>query len=169
MGKYDFNSGAYVTQRGETLTPPTCNPVLTVAGAYASGDYVGTSGVAMIFDGCALDDGLGGLLIGADVIDASGATGVSMELWMSTVAITPPVDNAAWSISDADALSIIAVIPIYTFYASALNNRGAGAPTFAKSYKCADGSRKLYGCLVTRGAPTLTSLDLTVIPSIIPN
>ena len=154
--------GYNIVVSNDLETQPTVNPVLTVAGAYSANDYVGTSGVAMIFTGCAAQNGGGGWLVSAKVVDAA-VQSVQGELWVFDTAITPPSDNAAWSISDADANHLIAVLPMNAadYFASALNSTCDGAPPNGpKRYLCAAGSKSLYACFVTRGAPTYTSLDL---------
>jgi hypothetical protein len=141
---------------------PQATPVLTVHANYVSGDYVGTSGTAMEFQGCANIAGGGGWIVGAELIDYA-LQSVAMELWLFSSAVTPPADSAAWTISDADALKLVAVIPFNAgdYYASALNSVCDGAPlNGSKRYICE--STSLYGCLVTRGAPTFASGDLTV-------
>jgi hypothetical protein len=135
---------------------PSANPVLTVAASYVTGDYVGTSGVAMVFSGCANTPGGGGWVIGAKLLDKASQS-VQTELWLFTTAVTPPADSAAWTISDADLQFLVAVIPFNAsdYFASAVNSTCDGMPL-----------NGLYGCLVTRGSPTYASLDLTVIPSL---
>jgi hypothetical protein len=75
--------------------------------------------------------------------------------------VTPPNDSAAWSVSDADILKCIGVLPFTTWYASALNSISFAQGVGMGFYLPASGS-SLFGCLVTRGAPTYASGDLTV-------
>lgn len=147
--------------------PLTVTPTLTVGGTFSTGDYVGTSGTAMVFSGAAqgraaAGGGGGGYIVSARVVDGTGAIGVNCELWLFDTPVTPPADNAAWSISDADAAHNVAIIPISTWYASALNTIGVGSPVAAARYDCAVGGDNLYGCLVTRGAPVYANGALTV-------
>jgi hypothetical protein len=86
---------------------------------------------------------------------------MSIELWLFTVAVTPPADNAAWTITDAHCLTCIGVIPFSTYYASALNSVSP-APNVGIAFNCAAADTALYGALVTRGAGTWASLDVTV-------
>jgi len=142
------------------MTVSTKTPVLTVGATYATGDYVGTSGVAIVFDSVG-NNAQGGLnyVLGATCIDGSGATGVNGELWIFDSIITPPADSAAWSISDADAKKLVCVIPFSTWYASALNVVSHGIPAGAACYYS---TGNLYGCFVTRGSWGGASLDLTL-------
>jgi len=135
------------------------NPILTVAATYVANDYIGTSGVAMIFANCARDNAGTGTVVGAVLIDGA-LQSVLSELWLFDTAPTPPADSAAWSISDADAVRCIGVIPFSIYYASALNSispvSGLNIP-----FQTGAASRSLFGCFVTRGAPAYASLDLT--------
>ena len=153
---------------------PTVTPTLTVAGAYSAGDFVGTSASSMEFtkvgphisvDG----KGCAGYIVGARLIDYA-AQSKAAELWVFESAVTPPNDNAAWSISDADSKKLLCVIPFETYYASALNSVSEGVPAGgAARYVCAANSTSLYGCLVTRGTPTYATGDVTVRLTIVPD
>ena len=149
------------------MSLPTVTPVLTVAGTFSANDYVGTSGTALEFRNCgraisSLGGGGGGYILGARLIDYA-VQSVSAELWVFDAAVTPPADNAAWSISDADAKKVVTVIPFTTYRASALNSVSEGVPEGgAARYECAADSMSLYGCLVTRGAPVYATGSLTV-------
>lgn len=134
-------------------------PVLTVHANYAAGDYVGTSADAMTFSDCARIDGGSGMIMGAALVDAA-LQSISGELWLFDTEPTPPNDSAAWTITDAHAANLVGVIPISTYYASAANSVGQ-SDILQIPFKCAAGSRDLYGCFVTRGAPTYASGDLT--------
>ena len=136
----------------------TVTPVLTVHANYASGDFVGTSGAAIEFANSATPqtNSLGG--ISAVLIDG-GANTVACELWLFDSSVTPPADSAAWTVSDADAKKCIGIIPFSTFYASAVNTISSGNKTL---FGCRLTGTSLYGCLVTRGAPTLADGDVTI-------
>ena len=133
-------------------------PVLTVAGAYTANDYVGTSATPITFANAARVIGGGGVIQRAVLVDYA-LQSLSMELWLFDTLVTPPADNAAWSISDVHAATCIGVIPFTTYYASAVNSVSP-APNLGVAFNCAVGDTAIYGCLVTRGAPTYASLDL---------
>ena len=135
-------------------------PTLTVSASYAANDYVGSSSDDSEYASAALYAGGSGWISGAILIDYA-LQSVACELWLFDTTVTPPADSAAWSISDADAKNCVAVIPFTTYRASALNSVAHG-DELPKKFVCASGSTSLYGCLVTRGAPTLTSGDYTV-------
>lgn len=135
-------------------------PTLTVHASYASGDYVGTSATCITFANCARVNAGTGVIIGATLIDYA-AQSVAAELWLFDASVTPPNDSAAWTISDADALKCIGVIPFSSYYASALNSVCNGTiPNGAIPYKST--GTALYGCIVTRGAPTYASGDVSI-------
>lgn len=137
----------------------TVTPTLTVAANYAAGDFVGTSATASTITGAARIDGGSGAITGIELIDGD-VQSVAGELWLFDASVTPPVDSAAWSISDADALKLIRVVPFSTYYASALNSVSNSDNLYIQ-FACAADSKDLYCCFVTRGAPTYTSGKLS--------
>ena len=148
---------------GVVVSPATlvsANPVLTVAGAYGANDYVGTSAAAMAFANAVRVAGGTGVIHSAVLIDAA-LQSLPLELWLFDTNITPPNDNAAWTLTDAHAATCIGVIPFSTYYASALNSVSVQSG-LGIGFKAAAGATGIWGVLVTRGAPTYASLDLTV-------
>ena len=144
---------------GEGITI-TVSPVLTVAGAYVSGDFVGTSATALIFANAARVAGGSGVIKSATLVDYA-LQSVACELWLFDTNVTPPADNAAWTISDAHAATCIGVIPFSTYYASALNSVSNGAvPNGGIGFSAV--ATTIWGAIVTRGTPTYASLDLTI-------
>jgi hypothetical protein len=150
------------------MSYPTVTLTLSVGGTYSSGDYVGESGVPMEFLDCGgavsfAGGGGSGWIVGGRLVDGD-LKSVAAELWVFDYPVTPPDDNAAWSISDADAAHTVCVIPFSTYYASALNSVALGKPDSenAARYLCAEDSHSLYGCLVTRGAPVYVSGHQTI-------
>ncbi len=146
---------------------PSANPVLTVAASYASGDYVGTSNQVWLFPGAFRPGGPGtGILHSALLIDKA-AQSISTELWLFSQPVAVPADSAAWDITDANAQFLLGVIPFSTYYASASNSvapvAGLGLPVWATG----QGDTNLYGGVVTRGAPSYTTGDLTVVLAIL--
>lgn len=135
-------------------------PALTVAATYAANDYVGTSGVAMTFAGCARVNAGTGIIQSAVLVDYA-LQSIAAELWLFDTAPTPPADSAAWSISDAHAARCIGIVQFSTYFASALNSVSQ-AHNLGIAFKSAAGATALYGCLVTRGAPAYATGDLTV-------
>jgi hypothetical protein len=138
----------------------SATPVLTVAATYVANDYVGTSATPITFTNAVLDAGGTGVIVSAVLVDYA-LQSVACELWLFDTAITPPDDSAPWTLSDAHAARLLGVIPFSTYYASALNSVSVVNPV-AMSIKALSGSRNIYGCIVTRGAPAYASLDLTI-------
>lgn len=145
----------------------TVTPTLTVHANYVANDYVGTSGVAMDFATAARSNGNTGYVVGAELIDYA-LQSIPAELWLFDTAPTPPADSAAWSISDAEALTLIGVIPFSAYYASALNSVSNGVvPNGQLMFKAGALDQSIFGCLVTRGAPTYADGDVSVRLSVV--
>lgn len=136
------------------------SPTLSVAGAYASGDYIGESGVCMSIDLAGRINGGTGVIHSAVLIDAA-LQSQAIELWLFSASVTPPVDNAPWSIDDSEATYCIGVITFDTYYASALNSV-ASVGNVGLVFKTPVASQYLFACLVSRGTPTFAAGDLTI-------
>jgi len=134
-----------------TITWP---PAISTGGAYVAGDYVGTDASPITFTGATRVSGGTGIIHSAVLVDKD-LQSKTMELWLFDTAPTPPADNAAWTISDADSATLIGVIVFDTYYASALNSV-ANPTNLGIAFKAVGGS-SIYGCLVTRGTPTYSS------------
>jgi hypothetical protein len=138
-------------------------PTLTVHATYVANDYVGTSGTPMTFANAARVNAGTGVVVGAVLVDAA-LQSIAGELWLFDTAPTPPNDSAAWTITDAEAAKCIGIIPFggttAPYYASAANSV---CPVGGLSilFKTGAASKDLFGCFVTRGAPTYASGDLT--------
>lgn len=135
-------------------------PTLTTHASYVANDFVGTDGVAMVFDNVGRIANGSGIILSAVLMDKA-LQSVAAELWLFDSAITPPADSAAWSISDADMAHLIGVIPFSVYYASALNSV-APVNSIGIPFKCIGDDDKIYGCLVTRGAPAYADGDVSV-------
>lgn len=140
-------------------------PVLTVHATYVSGDYVGTSGTPMAFADTNHAVGDTGTIVSAALIDYA-VQSLPIELWLFDTLVTPPTDSAAWTVADADLKRCIGVIPFGLSPFSPYYISGANSISFFQgvgiAYKATDKSISLWGCLVTRGAPTYADGDLTV-------
>jgi hypothetical protein len=142
---------------GITVTV-TASPVLTVASAYITGDYIGTSSSPITFNNVARIAGGTGE-IRAIMYDFAKQS-IQTELWLFNDTLTTPADSAAWSISDADSLKCIGVFSFNTWYASSLNSICLSDDIIP--FKCLNSTSNLYGCLVTRGTPSYASGDVTI-------
>lgn len=136
--------------------------VMSTAGSYATGDYMGTSTTPQSFSSAVRISGGSGVIKSILISDKITTANVAMELWILDRTFTAPSDNAAFDLSDANALFVQAVIPIAT----------------AGWYNCASGQiycdntlswpiksngTTLFYALVARGTtPSFTSSDLTI-------
>lgn len=159
LGTVALGAGeAHVGQVGGSIVTVTVTPSLSTAGLYAANDYVGTSATAMAFANVVRVPGGSGVIESAVLIDKA-LQSVSCELWLFDRAVVPPNDNAAWSISDNDAAQCIGVVPFSSYYASALNSVSIAR---AQNIAFVAVNRTIWGCLVTRGAPTYVSGSVVV-------
>lgn len=149
------NVGGFTAYVSSTVT-------MSVAGAYATGDYMGTSTTPQSFSNAVRTSGGTGIIRSITISDKITTANVSMELWLFSATFTAPTDNAAWAISDAEALTVLHVIPISTsgWYASA-NNQVYCDNTLAIPIK--PSATSLFYALVARGTtPAFASGDLTI-------
>jgi len=148
---------AHIGEVGGKAIAITVTPTLTVGATYVANDFVGTNNTAMTFAGAARIAAGSGTVIGATLIDYVVASAAA-ELWLFSAAPAGlGLDSAAFTITDADSLLCIGVIPFSTYYASALNSVSSGSiPNSNLPFKLASGT-SLFGALVTRGAPAYTN------------
>lgn len=133
----------------------------TATTAYAAGDQ---TGALFTLADAAADSGGGGTIVGVTLVDASDVIG-SFDLVIFDSSVTLAADNAAFSISGADAAKIVSVIPVLGPLDLGAN-RVALAQNVAVPYVCS-GSANLYAALITRSANAVyaagaTSLTLRV-------
>ena len=135
-------------------------PIITGGGAYISGDYVGESAAYTSIPGCSRVLGGTGVIKSAILIDKAKQS-LPLEVWIFDAPFTPPADNAPWSISDADAQGLIGILEFSSYFATALNSISqVHFPLIG--FKCKAGVNSLYMAMVTRGAPTYASQELSV-------
>lgn len=137
--------------------------VMSVAGAYSTGDYMGTSTTPQYFSDAVKTQSKTGVIKSLVISDKITTANVAMELWIFNSTFVAPTDNAAWAISDAEALNVQAIIPVFTtgWYASS-NNQIYFDGTLAIPVKVST-SGNLYYALVARGTtPAFTTGDLTI-------
>jgi len=135
-------------------------PTLSVAGEYATGDYIGQNTTPNSIANAVRVSGGKGVIKSLVITDKLTTAAVDMELWLFSATFTPPTDNAAWDISDADNLNCIGVIPIDSakWYASA-SNKVFTDDTLGLEIELA--ATTLFYALVARGTtPAWASGDL---------
>lgn len=134
---------------------------LTIATtAYVAGDQVGTQ---FTFANAARVTGGGGTIVGVTLISAADIIGAyDVVLFNSTVTLA--ADNAAFAISDANALGIVGLVQLAGAYDIG-NNRLGQAYNLAIPYVC-NGGTSLFAALITRVGHTffaaVTDLQLIV-------
>lgn len=140
----------------------TSTPTLSVAGQYASGDYIGPTTTPASIANVVRASGAGGLVKSLVMTDKVTTAAVALELWLFSASFTAPTDNAAWAITDAEALTCIGVIPILAarWYASS-NNKVYTDDTLGLVIQ--PGVTTLYYALVARATtPTWANGDLQI-------
>jgi len=152
----------YISNVGGFTTLVQSTVVMSAAGIYSTGDYIGTSTAPQSFSSAVRTSGGTGVIKSLLISDKITTTNVAMELWILDRTFTAPTDNAAWDLSDANMLFVQAVIPIVTtgWYASS-----AGQVYFdaSLSIPVKSNGTTLYYALVARGTtPSFTSSDLTI-------
>ncbi len=149
------NVGGFTTYVSSTIT-------MSVAGVYSTGEYMGTTTTPQSFASVVRTSGGTGIINSITISDKITNANVAMELWLFSATFTAPTDNAAWAITDGEALTVLGVIPIITskWYASG-NNQIYFDDTVSMVIKPA--ATSLFYALVARGTtPSFTSGDLTI-------
>lgn len=134
---------------------------LTIATtAYVAGDQVGTQ---FTLTNAARASGGTGTIVGVTLTDANNIIG-AYDVVFARSSITLAADNAAYAISDADALNVIGITQLAGSFALS-NNRIGQAFNLAIPYDCSGGT-SLYAGLVCRANHTFftaaTDLQLCV-------
>jgi hypothetical protein len=122
--------------------------VTTATTAYVAGDQVGTQ---ITLANAARISGGSGVIVGATLIDQSDIIG-AYDLAIFDSSVTLAADNAAFAISDADSLKIVALIQLAGAF-DLTNNRVAQAYNLAIPYVCSGGT-SLFAALITRAGHT---------------
>lgn len=131
-------------RRDQILIQADVTGVTTSTTAYSAGDQVGAQ---VTLANAARVSGAGGRIVGVSYVtglDAIGAT----DVVFFDASVTLAADNAAYAISDTDAIKVIAVVPLSTAYDLGAN-RIAQNMSIAVPYRC-NGGTSLYASLITR-------------------
>ena len=153
---------AHIGAIGGNTTFVSSTITMSAAGVYATGDYMGTTTSPQSFTNAVRTSGGTGIIKTIVISDKITTTNVAMELWFFSATFVAPTDNAAWAISDAEALTVLGVVPIDAtkWYASS-NNTIYVDDTVNIVIKPA--ATSLFYALVARGTtPSFTSGDLTI-------
>lgn len=120
----------------------------TATTAYTAGDQVGNQ---MTFANAARVTGGSGVVTGCVLISAADVIG-PFDLVLTDSSVTLAADNAAYAISDADALKMVGLLQLTGAYDIG-NNRIAQAYGAWLPYQCS-GNTSLFGGLITRSSHT---------------
>ncbi len=150
----------------------TVTPTLSVAGSYATGDYIGQSTTPESFSLATLStpNPARAVVKSLVIIDKTvAAAAVALELWLFSATFVAPTDNAAWTVTDAESLTCVGVIPITTdrWFAHTAA-RAYSDDSLGLVVRAAAGS--LFFALVARGTtPTWAAGDLQVSLGLLPD
>lgn len=145
--------------------------------AYASGDVINestTAGTVWTFDNCARENGGGGVISRVLVGDsANQSTKAVLELWLFTATLTADFDNAAFTPTDAEMLTLVGVVQLPNVFVGDATSGAGGNCVYSSGqihlpFECAAASETLYGVLVPRNAYTPVSaevFDITLVIS----
>lgn len=142
---------------GRTIKQSFTRPADTTA--YAAGDVVCNSTsapVIMQFNVASKEAGALGIIQQAILIDSeSVATKPDLELWLFDTTITMDNDNAAFTPTDAELLTLVGVIPFLTStfkVGTASGNSICQVDNLGIPFNTLVGDNTLYGVLVVRNA-----------------
>lgn len=159
-----LNVGGLAVFVEATLTRPADTTQYTAADQVAQTTTAGSNHLLQ-FKNCVREPGGTGILYSGlmfDSVDAATNPNFSLVLF-NTLDITMAADNAAAAVIDDQIRSVVAGLVFDGTMAEMTWTVGANliilnsAP--AQAFKCADGSRDLYGIVVDRGAYTPASAE----------
>lgn len=129
-----------------TGNPPT---------AYVSGD---TFGALVTLTSAARVSGGTGTITGVAIQSGSDVIGTFDVVFFES-SVTIPADSSAFTLSDADGLKVLGIVPLAGAYDLGVN-RVSQAFNLAVPYVCTGGT-SLYAAIITRSAFTLVASDFT--------
>lgn len=154
------STGGLLARRDLVRVAVNSGGLTTSVTAYTAGDQVGTQ---FTIAGVARASGGTGTIVGVTLTDANDIIG-AYDVIFTRASITLATDNAAYAISDADALNVIGISQLAGAFDIG-NNRVAQAFNLAIPYDCSGGT-SLFAGLICRVGHTFftaaTDLQLTV-------
>lgn len=136
------------------------------ADAYAAGDVItGDTAAPIIFHQCAGDNGQGGVIESVTIIQSVAvATKLNADLFIFNETLTPDDDNAAFTPTDAEMLTLVGYVKCDgTVAANVIIGSGNVAIQIGGlklPFACTRTDRALYGVLVARNAYAATSAEV---------
>lgn len=155
-------NGLYTVPRRDLIeTSVTSGGLTTATTSYTAGDQMGTQ---FTVANAGRANGGSGYITGVTLVSAADNIG-AVDVVFFDSSVTLASDNAAFAITDADALKFIGLVQLAGAYDIG-NNRVAQAYNLAVPYKCAAASTSIYAALITRSGHTffgaVTDLQLNV-------
>jgi hypothetical protein len=160
--------GAAAGDTSESLPLPIRPMITRIATALAGLDNASyaandTLGDLITVSNAARASGGSGYIVGVLLIDASDTLGAVDVLFFDS-SVSLGTDNAAYAISDSDALKLVGIVPLAGPYDIG-NNRVAQAYNISVPFVCS-GSANLYASLYARGGsgafPNANDMTLVV-------
>ena len=134
-------------------------PVMANAGGYSSGDQVG---VPIEVTGVMLSDGGQALLKSLTVIDKA-AQSLALDVWFFNEEPTTVADNAAFDMTDANLAKALGHVKVVAGdYSAESSGSLACVRNIDLLLQSIAKKQSVWVVVVTRGAPTYASLDLTL-------
>lgn len=129
---------------------------------YAAGEVVGpTAGATvMTFTNCARVNAGSGVITHATLVDGANVTAIngSFELWLFDTTFNPDADNAVFTPTDAEGLTVLAIIPFTLPYVGDATSGVGGNKVYMGTvdrpipFVTGASSRNLFGALIVRNA-----------------
>lgn len=123
--------------------------------AYVSGDQFG---LLVTLTGAARVSGGTGTITGVAIQSGSDVIGTFDVVFFES-SVTVPADSSAFTLSDADGLKVLGIVPLAGAYDLGAN-RVSQAFNLAVPYVCTGGT-SLFAAIITRSAFTLVASDFT--------
>jgi len=128
-------------------------PTIT-AGLYSGGDALGG---LLTFAQMTNAQGTG--IVTSFIVIDEGAQSAALDLVLFDQTFTATADNSAFTVSDADAVNIIGVVPVVAGdYVDMMASDTATVKNIGLAFK-ARNTGTIFGQLVTRGTPTYAATD----------
>jgi hypothetical protein len=121
-----------------------------------------TTGTIWTFSNAARANGLGGIIQSAVLIHSVAQTlKIDAELWLfDTTIASGNQDNAAWALTDAEAKTLIGVIPFSAGSFKVGNGNGIiMSDSLALPFQCAAGTTSIFGQVILRNAYVPVALE----------
>lgn len=144
-----------------TFTRPADTAVYTANDTMSDSTSAPTAG-GFTITGASKRSGLGGIINSALIVNTNpAATPLQGELWIFDSAPTAINDNAAFALSDADAIKVVAVIP-FTLATGATNNAMAFLSNLGIGFQCVGTANLRYLVKVINAYTPTSAEQMTV-------